>query len=361
MSFIRDLFRPPTRPAQNTTPQAQPQAAAAAPAGGTTNQVAQAPAPAAAQPPAQPQANQVAQAPRAQSSFLSDLFDTKPATTTQAQPSSGFGHTIDNWLTDLFGHAKHRHPTDRTNFSQWAADHFGEPIPVSSNDDDPFAKASNIEAMKRTDFDVDKNGNPVGLSGNRAKVQDEDKIFRRDPRDGQYKPFAWNPWPSVKPDANGKFVFDEPRFPPFQVERGPDGKPILKDGLQVWTPNNLKVGSATAFEAMNSASRASESWAGREIDWGQNGKLETNAHAFIDFNAFYSPSAKGLFFGVVPYRLPGETQVKLFETATSWEMVAHESGHAIHHALKPNVDLTDKGFGQWGESFADQTAMWGSL
>ena len=68
-----------------------------------------------------------------------------------------------------------------------------------------------------------------------------------------------------------------------------------------------------------------------------------------------------LFFGVVPYRLKGETDVKMFETATSWDMVAHESGHAVHNTLKPNVDQTDPGFNTWGESFGDQTAMWASL
>src|SRR5262249_24062480 len=66
-------------------------------------------------------------------------------------------------------------------------------------------------------------------------------------------------------------------------------------------------------------------------------------------------------FGVVPYRLPGHTEVKLFETATSWDMVAHESGHAAHHTLKPNSDDSNQGFKTWGESFGDQTAMWTSL
>src|SRR5262249_31452740 len=158
------------------------------------------------------------------------------------------------------------------------------------NDDDPFAKEANIEGVHRKDFDVDSKGNPLGLHGMRATISEEDKIFRQDPITKVFKPFAWNPWPKdIKPNDQGSFVFSEPRFPPHLVERGPDGKPILKDGLQVWTPNQLKVGSTTTFEAMNSTSRASEAWAGREIDWGQNGKLDAEPHAFIDFNAFYSP------------------------------------------------------------------------
>lgn len=265
----------------------------------------------------------------------------------------GGGNFFDDILTDLF--AKSRHRNTRYQDSR------GQPVQVSSNDDDPFAKESNIEGMHKTDFDLDSKGKPVGLHGNRAAIQEEDQIFRRNAQ-GQYVPFAWNPWPKdVKPNADGQFVFNEPRFPPFTPQRGPDGKIVIKDGLQVWTPNQLSVGSATTFEGMNSVSRAAESWAGREIDWGNNGKLTAEPHAFVEFNAFYSPSARQMFFGVVPYRLPGETQVKMFETATSYDMVAHESGHAVQHALMPNVDPTDLGFNTWGESFADQTAMWSSL
>src|SRR5262249_23693087 len=83
--------------------------------------------------------------------------------------------------------------------------------------------------------------------------------------------------------------------------------------------------------------------------------------AYIDFNAFYSSAIKAVFLGVVPYRLPGEPQIKMFETATSWEIAAHESGHALHDVLKPNIDQGDLGYNTWGESFGDQTEMWASL
>jgi hypothetical protein len=47
--------------------------------------------------------------------------------------------------------------------------------------------------------------------------------------------------------------------------------------------------------------------------------------------------------------------------ATSWEIGAHEAGHAVHATLKPNRSATDPGFRTWSESFGDQIAMWASL
>ena len=145
------------------------------------------------------------------------------------------------------------------------------------------------------------------------------------------------------------------------MERGPDGKIVLRDGLQVWLPQDLHRGMTTVFEAANASKEAVESWSRRELSWGNDGSLYVNAHAFIDFNAFWSPTGQALFFGVVPYRPRGQQDISMFETATSWELAAHESGHALHHALKPNTALGDPGNGSWGESFGDQVAMWASL
>jgi hypothetical protein len=200
------------------------------------------------------------------------------------------------------------------------------------------------------------------LRNNHVSIQDESKIYRKDPDTQIFKAFAWNPWPEPTSNLSGDFRFpDEERFPLFRVERGSDGKIILKDGLQVWSPQDLRLGMTTTFNAANATKDAAESWAGRAIAWGVNGRLDIEAHVFIDFNAFYSPSVRGVFFGVLPYRLPGQTDVKLFETATSWEMAAHECGHALLDQLKPNANHANQGFRTWGESFGDQTAMWASL
>jgi len=235
------------------------------------------------------------------------------------------------------------------------------PMRISSYEDDPFVRESDAKRMDLSKFGEDEDGRPI-LSNDRVKIENEDFIYRKDTATGEFKKFAWNPWPAPASNQYGDFRFpDEVRFPLFKQERDADGKIILKDGLQVWTPNDLHLGMTTTFEAANAVKDAGDSWSGRNLAWGRNGLLEIETQVFIDFNAFYSPSARMLFFGVVPYRLRGETDIKIFETATSWDMVAHESGHALHNTLKPNVDHTDLGFNTWGESFGDQMAMWASL
>jgi hypothetical protein len=245
----------------------------------------------------------------------------------------------------------------------------GRVMPISSYDDDPFVHDAVVECLSDSGFAHGQDGRPL-LSNTRVLMQDEGVIFRAtqvtgdvgEQQDLIFLPFANNPWPAGTSNADGSFRFpDEPRFPLHEVERGPDGRPILRDGLQIWKPRDLHRGMTTAFEAANKVKDAAESWSGRRLSWGVDEILEINAHAFIDFNAFYSPSARMIFFGIVPYRLLNTTEIKMFETATSWEFAAHETGHAVHHTLKPNVDVADVGFRTWGESFADQMAMWTAL
>ena len=238
-------------------------------------------------------------------------------------------------------------------------------IRISAYQDDPFVNEAKVERMDASKFDREEDGSPR-LSNSRVFVEDESVIYRQDRVTGEYKPFAWNPWPLPAANEKENFKFpNEARFPLLEIQRGEDGKPILVDGLQVWKPLDLYLGWTTSFKAANDDKDAAESWSGRDINWGvvfnQNKVLFINSHSFTDLNAFYSPTARGVFLGVAAYRLPGETAVKMFETATSWEMVAHECGHALHHTMKPNIDLSDQGYRQWSESFGDQTAMWASI
>lgn len=237
----------------------------------------------------------------------------------------------------------------------------GIPVRISSYEDDPFVHESLVRRLDRARFESDANG-LLALSSDRVIVLDERFVYRQDRNTGEFKTFAWNPWPVTRANQRGDFRFPgEERFPLFKVERGPDGKIILDEGLQVWTPQDLNLGSTTSYEGAYAVIDAAEHWAGRHVGWGNVDQAHINAHSFIDFNAFYSPTARQLFFGVIPYRLPGETEVKIFETATSWELVAHESGHAVQHALKRNIDVSDPGYRTWSESFGDQMAMWASL
>ena len=256
-------------------------------------------------------------------------------------------------------------------------------IPISAYDDDPFVDETEVEKLRSWTFDRGVDGRPR-LSSDRISIEDDSVIYREDPASGEFVPFANNPWPCEhdpdrpsscgppKSNAKGDFKFArEDRFPLHLIERGPDGRPLLDgQGLQIWKPRDLHLGSTTAFDAAEAARDAAEEWAGRVVPWGAGRSpdlaqaddlLTINSHAFIDFNAFFSPSARGLFFGVVPYRLAPGAPIRMFEMATSWEVVAHEAGHALHAQLKPNRDFTHPGFRAWSESFGDQLAMWASL
>lgn len=237
-------------------------------------------------------------------------------------------------------------------------------VKISEYRDDPFVAESNVGRMDASRFGQDDHGAPH-LTGNRVSMIEESVIYRKNAADVFIK-FALNPWPKdeILSNEKGNFKFaDETRFPIHEIERDAEGKPVLRDGLQIWKPRDLYLGDTTAFVASNATVDAAESWAGRNIPWGQNNNkmIEIEAHAFIEFNGFFSPITNSIHMGVVPYRLPGETQIKMFETATSWELVAHESGHAVQNVLKPKRNRADLGFGAWAESFGDQTAMWTSL
>jgi hypothetical protein len=235
-------------------------------------------------------------------------------------------------------------------------------IRISSYQDDPFVEGSSFERIDGTGLEVGDGGRPM-LSNEELKIVDESVVYRQESDNTDYFPFATNPWPHPMSNEKGNFKFpQEERFPLHLIERGADGKPILnEDGLQIWKPREIHLGMTTIFDAASAAKEAAEDWSGRRIAWGTDGLLEINSHAFIAFNAFFSPTAQAVYFGVVPYRPAGQTQVQMFEMGTSWEVAAHETGHALHGALKPNRIWTDLGFRTWSESFGDQLEMWASL
>jgi hypothetical protein len=196
----------------------------------------------------------------------------------------------------------------------WSAARAGNGlVPVSSNYDDPFARQTFVNWMDLADFDHDNGSGPTRLAGPRVLIRDQPIIYRTDPQTGLFKPFAENPWPEPTTDRPGNFVFDEPRFPFFTPERGPDGK-ILRDqnGLQIWGKWDLHIGMTTAFDAANQVLHAAEGWAGRRIPWGISGQLEINTHNFIDFNEEYNPADRTAYFGLVPYRYTWEQQIRIF-------------------------------------------------
>ena len=145
---------------------------------------------------------------------------------------------------------------------------------ISFYSQDPFVEESAIGRMDASRFDPDASGRLL-LSGDRVRMNEESVIYKQDSTQ-VFKKFAWNPWPAYAwSNEKGNFKFaDEVRFPIHEVERDADGKIVLRDGLQVWTPRDLNLGSTTTFAAAHAARDAAEFWAGREIPWGVDNLLE---------------------------------------------------------------------------------------
>jgi len=122
---------------------------------------------------------------------------------------------------------------------------------ISSYFDDPFVGPSVIKRMDPAKFGQARDGRPT-LYSNRVLVTDEDFISRKD-KAGVFGKFAFNPWwwqAWTNPRWDLTFP-DEQRFPVFRPLRGSDNQIVLKDGLQVWIPQDLNLGYTTAFEAAN--------------------------------------------------------------------------------------------------------------
>src|SRR5689334_2620528 len=67
---------------------------------------------------------------------------------------------------------------------------------ISSYEDDPFVRASDVRRMNSSRFSFDEDGRPV-LASNLVSLLEESFIFRKDAQ-GSFQPFAWNPWPQMK-------------------------------------------------------------------------------------------------------------------------------------------------------------------
>ena len=96
--------------------------------------------------------------------------------------------------------------------------------------------------MDPAEFGQARDGRPM-LRSNRVWITDEDFIFRKDNDTGEFTRFAWNPWPQswTNPRWDLTFPYEE-RFPLFKPLRGSDNQIVLKDGLQVWIPQDLNLG-----------------------------------------------------------------------------------------------------------------------
>jgi hypothetical protein len=94
---------------------------------------------------------------------------------------------------------------------------------------------------------------------------------------------------------------------------------------------------------------------GRRIQWSFSGhQILVSPHAFSDANAFYSDQAQGLFFGYFP-SLSGR---KTIFTCLSYEVVAHETTHALLDGLRERyMDPSSPQQAGFHEAFADIVAL----
>jgi hypothetical protein len=124
------------------------------------------------------------------------------------------------------------------------------------------------------------------------------------------------------------------------------------------TPANDLLRSP-AFRAQNvyaiaaSTLATAEAALGRRLAWGFGGhQLYLVPHAFPEANAFYAPEDGAIYFGYVP---DGKEEV---QTAFSYDVVAHETTHAILDGLRPRFEtpgLPDQS--AFHEALADCVAL----
>jgi hypothetical protein len=103
------------------------------------------------------------------------------------------------------------------------------------------------------------------------------------------------------------------------------------------------------------------------MPWQWNGSTNTDAlsvlpHGLPDtMNAFYSRSDKGLKFG--DFIRPGSSPPQRLYTCRSFDIVSHETGHAILDGLKPSWIMSGNALqtGALHESFGDLTAIFLAL
>jgi len=87
-------------------------------------------------------------------------------------------------------------------------------------------------------------------------------------------------------------------------------------------------------------------------------RLRVYPHALREANAYYSPKKKALLFGYFRGRGPGQTPGGIVFTALSYDVVAHETTHALLDGLHPSFnEATNPDVHALHEGFADVVAL----
>jgi hypothetical protein len=170
-------------------------------------------------------------------------------------------------------------------------------------------------------------------------------------------------------------------FLPSRVFAGPKDSRIKIDGLPTVAPNIfgdliVQPVDVDAFDAVHTFAIVRQTLTlfertrgGTPLPWQWNGAgnsepITVHPHAGITPNAFYSRSQKVLkFFAFTPQAKPGDPPPAQVFTCRSFDIVAHECGHAILDGLKPGW-LTSGNTPQTGglhEAFGDIAAIFLAL
>ena len=148
----------------------------------------------------------------------------------------------------------------------------------------------------------------------------------------------------------------------FQVSVGngfPKARPDAEGHFRLDDPGDPRLDSANAFYIANQALSIAETYANSRISWAFEDTLGhpmlIRPHAGKDVaNAYYNSESGSLNFFSYLDENTGERQ----RTGMSFDIVAHETGHAILDGLRPHlIKSMSVGGGGFHETFADMTSM----
>ena len=142
------------------------------------------------------------------------------------------------------------------------------------------------------------------------------------------------PWESLEPGPKGSrvHVIDYDTTTGYLVKSEDlqwDDDPMLSISDKELL-DNPQYHSLNVYVITMSILARFESALGRRVEWAfEDPQLKIAPHAFADANAYYSKDNQALLFGYIPERKP------IF-TCLSFDIVAHETSHALVDALRPN-------------------------
>lgn len=133
-----------------------------------------------------------------------------------------------------------------------------------------------------------------------------------------------------------------------------------KDGtFPKYEPDDLRFHQLNAYAITARAAGLVERELGRDLRWGFEGsRLIILPHAGYMANAFYSENSHTLQF----YSFVSENSSRVFHTALSHDIVAHEAGHAILDAVRGRyTESLEPETAALHEAVGDLTAMFAAL